>query len=107
MAPRSSNGDASTAILADGTTPWPFALVAAAAVTGGDFHSLVADPTTPGRLFVGGHENLSVSSDNGRTWSEVEALRDTMPWGWGCTDGASTATCSSPGSTVRLGSRST
>jgi len=61
---------------------------AASAITGGDFHSLVADPTTPGRLFAGGHENVSVSTDNGRTWSEVEALRDADAMGWGFTDSA-------------------
>jgi len=60
----------------------------AAALTGGDFHSLVADPTTPGRLFAGGHENVSASTDNGRTWSEIEGLRAADAMGWGFTGDA-------------------
>ncbi len=55
----------------------------AAAITGADFHSLVADPTTPGRIFAGGHQNVSVSTDSGRTWSEIEALRAADAMGWG------------------------
>ena len=55
----------------------------AAAITGPDFHSLTADPVTPGRLFAGGHQNVSVSIDNGRTWSEIQALRDADAMGWG------------------------
>ena len=59
-----------------------------AGVTGPDFHSLVADPTTPGRLFVGGHQAVSVSSDRGRTWTRVPALDDADAMGWGFLDGA-------------------
>ena len=58
-----------------------------AGVTGGDFHSLVADPTTPGRLFVGGHQAVSVSADRGRTWSRVDALDDADAMGWAFAEG--------------------
>ena len=51
-------------------------------VTGGDFHSLVADPTTPRRLFVGGHQAVSVSTDGGGTWARVEALDGADAMGW-------------------------
>jgi len=54
----------------------------ASAVTGGDFHSLVADPTTLGRLFAGGHQSVSVSTDGGTSWREVDALRDADAMGW-------------------------
>ena len=55
-------------------------------VTGGDFHSLVADPTTSGRLFVGGHQAVSVSTDGGGTWARVEALDDADAMGWAFAD---------------------
>jgi len=61
---------------------------ATAALTGGDFHSLVADPTTPGRLFAGGREHVGASPDNGRTWSEIEGLRAADAMGWGFTGDA-------------------
>lgn len=51
-------------------------------LTGGDFHSLVADPMTSGRVFVGGHQAVSVSSDAGGTWKRVEALDDADAMGW-------------------------
>ena len=57
-------------------------------VVGGDFHSLVADPTTPGRLFVGGHQAVSVSNDGGRTWARVDALDDADAMGWAISDSA-------------------
>ena len=50
--------------------------------TGGDFHSLVADPVTPGRVFVGGHQAVSVSVDGGATWAEVRALANADAMGW-------------------------
>jgi photosystem II stability/assembly factor-like uncharacterized protein len=55
---------------------------------GADFHSLAADPTTPGRLFVGGHESVSASRDGGRTWSRVEALDGADAMGWAFTGDA-------------------
>ena len=58
---------------------------ASAGVVGGDFHSLVADPTTPGRLFVGGHTAVSVSTDGGRTWSAVASLAGADAMGWAIT----------------------
>lgn len=57
-------------------------------VTGGDFHSLVVDPTTPGRLFVGGHQAVSTSTDGGRTWSRVNSLTDADAMGWAFTGDA-------------------
>jgi photosystem II stability/assembly factor-like uncharacterized protein len=51
-------------------------------LTGGDFHSLVVDPADPLRLFVGGHTNVSVSTNGGRTWTEIEDLRDADAMGW-------------------------
>ncbi len=50
---------------------------------GRDFHSLAADPTTPGRIFVGGHEAVSVSPDGGRTWRRVDSLDGADAMGWG------------------------
>ena len=52
---------------------------------GGDLHSLVVDPTTPGRLFVGGHHAVSTSADRGRTWSRVESLDGADAMGWAFT----------------------
>lgn len=57
-----------------------------AGVTGADFHSLVADPVTPGRLFVGGHEAVSVSDDGGVSWHRLTALDDVDAMGWGFSD---------------------
>lgn len=50
--------------------------------TGGDFHSMVVDPADPQRLFVGGHEAVSMSTDGGRSWNEIEQLRDADAMGW-------------------------
>lgn len=55
---------------------------------GGDFHSLVAHPTTPGRIFVGGHQAVSASADGGRTWRRVDSLDDADAMGWAFTDRA-------------------
>jgi len=55
----------------------------AAAYVGGDFHSLAADPATPGRLFAGGHEAVSVSTDGGRTWLRIGSLDGADAMGWG------------------------
>jgi hypothetical protein len=54
----------------------------AGGLTGGDFHSLAADPADPQRLFVGGHEFVSVSTDGGRTWAEVDSLEGADAMGW-------------------------
>ena len=55
---------------------------------GGDLHSLVVDPATPGRLFVGGHDAVSTSADKGRTWSRVESLNGADAMGWAFTTDA-------------------
>ncbi len=60
----------------------------AAGVTGPDFHSLVADPTTPGVLYVGGHQAVSTSTNGGRTWTRIAALDGADAMGWGFRDGA-------------------
>lgn len=52
-------------------------------LTGPDFHSLVVDPADPSRIFVGGHQAVSVSLDGGRTWTEVATLRGADAMGWG------------------------
>lgn len=57
-------------------------------LTGPDFHSLVVDPTNPRRVFVGGHYNVSVSVNGGRTWREVDSLQDADAMGWAFTDDA-------------------
>lgn len=57
-------------------------------VTGVDFHSLVADPTMPGVLFVGGHESVSRSEDSGKTWSRVDALDGADAMGWAISSNA-------------------
>lgn len=55
-------------------------------VTGPDFHSLVVDPANPDRVFVGGHQAVSVSIDGGRSWTEIESLRDADAMGWALVD---------------------
>lgn len=55
------------------------------AAVGGDVHSLVADPATPGRLFVGGHDAVFTSDDRGRTWSRVRSLDGADAMGWSIT----------------------
>ena len=56
--------------------------------TGGDFHSIVVDPSDSERIFVGGHQAVSVSMDGGATWEEVEELRDADAMGWAFTGDA-------------------
>ena len=56
--------------------------------TGGDFHSMVVDPSNPERIFVGGHQAVSVSADGGETWNEIQELRDADAMGWAFTDDA-------------------
>ena len=72
----------------DSSDATPSAGASMAAVTGGDFHSLVADPATPGRLFAGGHQSVTASTDGGATWQEIDELRDADAMGWGITDTA-------------------
>lgn len=55
----------------------------AGAFTGGDFHSLVADSTNPGRIYAGGHEAVAASDDRGKTWQDVESLQGADAMGWG------------------------
>lgn len=54
----------------------------AGSFVGGDLHTLVADPSTPERLFVGGHEAAAASTDGGRTWAQVPSLRGADAMGW-------------------------
>ncbi len=60
----------------------------ASAFTGGDFHSLVADPYKPGRLYAGGHQAVAVSDDRGKSWRDVESLQGADAMGWGFTEEA-------------------
>jgi photosystem II stability/assembly factor-like uncharacterized protein len=55
---------------------------------GGDLHSFVAVPGADPVLFAGGHEAVSVSTDDGRTWSAVESLQDADAMGWAFLDGS-------------------
>lgn len=59
-----------------------------AGVTGGDFHSLVADPNVPGRLYVGGHTKVSRSDDGGRSWTAMPAMDSADAMGWAITQDA-------------------
>ncbi|HEX2032512.1 MAG TPA: sialidase family protein [Actinomycetota bacterium] len=49
---------------------------------GGDLHSLVASPTESSRLYVGGHEGVAVSTDEGTTWRQLESLDGADAMGW-------------------------
>jgi len=60
----------------------PVAESASGGLTGGDFHSIAVDPSNPERIFVGGHQAVSESTDGGATWSEVPTLRDADAMGW-------------------------
>lgn len=53
---------------------------------GGDLHSLVMAPSTDSRLYVGGHEGVAVSTDGGRTWTQVDSLAGADAMGWAFTD---------------------
>lgn len=55
------------------------------ALVGGDLHSLAAAPGEPARLFVGGHQAVSVSEDGGRTWRQVDSLENADAMGWAFT----------------------
>lgn len=64
----------------------PVAESASGGLTGGDFHSIAVDPSNPERIFVGGHQAVSESTDAGATWSEIPALRDADAMGWAFTN---------------------
>jgi len=51
-------------------------------VAGGDFHSIVADASVAGRIYVGGHTTVSRSDDRGKTWTPVAALDNADAMGW-------------------------
>jgi hypothetical protein len=53
-----------------------------AAYVGPDLHSILIDPSSPGRIFVGGHASAAVSADGGRTLQQVTGLEnvDAMNW---------------------------
>ncbi|MGI9157187.1 MAG: WD40/YVTN/BNR-like repeat-containing protein [Marmoricola sp.] len=55
---------------------------AAGVYVGGDLHTLtVAD----GRLYVGGHDGVAVSTDGGTDWTSVTSLRGADAMGWAIT----------------------
>jgi photosystem II stability/assembly factor-like uncharacterized protein len=80
------------AIVALGATLWmnrsDGPTTGSAPFVGGDFHSFVAVPEGSAALYAGGHEAVSASSDDGRTWSDVESLRDADAMGWAFLDGS-------------------
>lgn len=53
-----------------------------AAYVGPDLHSILIDPSSPSRIFVGGHASAAVSGDGGRTLQQVSGLEnvDAMNW---------------------------
>lgn len=54
----------------------------AGAFVGGDLHTLAVDMAAPTHLFLGGHESVATSTDGGRTWMQIESLRDADAMGW-------------------------
>lgn len=58
------------------------------AFTGGDFHSLAADPSNPGRIYAGGHQAVAVSDDGGKSWRGVQSLEGADAMGWAFTQTA-------------------
>jgi photosystem II stability/assembly factor-like uncharacterized protein len=54
-------------------------------VVGGDLHSIVLDPTGPSRLYVGGHQGVAASRDEGRTWRQIDSLAGADAMGWAFT----------------------
>ena len=75
-------------VLSGGGSKQPATTLSSTGRVGGDFHSLVVDPTSPGRLFVGGHEVVSTSSNGGRTWTRVASLDNADAMGWSFTNDA-------------------
>ncbi|HZJ50753.1 MAG TPA: hypothetical protein VFF07_07825 [Actinomycetota bacterium] len=57
-------------------------------VVGGDLHSLVVSPDDPGKLYIGSHQGVSISTDGGETWEVVESLNGADAMGWAFTDDA-------------------
>jgi photosystem II stability/assembly factor-like uncharacterized protein len=57
---------------------------AEAPFVGGDLHSLVVDPSS-GRLYVGGHQGVAVSTNQGARWTQVESLSGADAMGWAFT----------------------
>ncbi len=55
---------------------------AAGAYVGGDLHTLTV---VDGRLYVGGHDGVAVSTDGGQDWSPVTSLRGADAMGWAVT----------------------
>jgi photosystem II stability/assembly factor-like uncharacterized protein len=53
---------------------------------GGDLHSLAIAPSASERLYVGGHEGVAVSTDDGRTWRQIESLAGADAMGWAFTE---------------------
>lgn len=56
-----------------------------ATFVGADLHSLAADPITAGRLYVGGHNGVAVSSDSGARFRQLPSLRNADAMGWAFT----------------------
>jgi photosystem II stability/assembly factor-like uncharacterized protein len=54
--------------------------------TGGDFHSMVSDPTREAVLFAGGHQAVAVSIDGGKTWRQIATLENADAMGWAFTE---------------------
>lgn len=52
-------------------------------VVGGDLHTL---SSLEGALFVGGHEGVGRSSNDGRTWKQIETLTGADAMGWAKVD---------------------
>jgi len=57
-------------------------------VVGADLHSLVVDPSDPDTIYIGSHQGVSVSTDDGKTWKVVESLNGADAMGWAFTDDA-------------------
>lgn len=70
-------------VLRDGGDPGAGA--PSTAFVGGDLHSLAADPGS-GRLYVGGHQGVAVSTDGGGTWRQVPSLEGADAMGWAFTE---------------------
>ncbi len=53
-----------------------------AAYVGPDLHSILIDPSSPSRIFVGGHASAARSADGGQTLQQVSGLQniDAMNW---------------------------
>ncbi|HVT75913.1 MAG TPA: sialidase family protein [Acidimicrobiales bacterium] len=81
-------GVVASQVIGSGNKPRPAVTAASAPFVGGDLHSLVVDPTTPGRIYVGGHQGAAVSTDGGHRWRRIPSLNDADAMGWGFADGS-------------------